>query len=1618
MLKRDDDRRKNLIALTLKALDERGPEEGVADFAQSLFEQGTLEDLAVYRPAELARLAEEAWRFAAARQPHTAKVRVINPEPLDPDKASVLETVSIIEVVNDNMAFLVDSAMAELQERGYEVRLVLHPIVFVSRSSDGERRRFHGSTAPDGEDGVIRESVIHIHVGRIDSDAARRETAAALQLIYERVRAVVEDWRPMRDRLATVIRDLEETPPPLNPSDLDEAKAFLRWIGDNNFTFVGMREYEFVGSQAEGQLRRVDRGQSSGLGMLRDPEVMVLRRGREFVATTPELREFLQRPVPLIVTKANVKSVVHRRAHLDYVGVKTFDERGQLTGELRIVGLFTSTAYNRTVRDIPYLRRKAEYVFAKAGFDPDSHSGKRLQNILETFPRDELFQIDEETLLEWALTILQLNERPRVRVLARADKFDRFVSAIVYMPRDRFTTDLRMRVGQVLAEVYDGRVSAFYPFFPEGPLVRVHFIIGRYEGDTPTPDIGELEHRIGELARNWADNLKEALAQAHPPAVAAELYQRFKNAFSAGYRDAYSADAAVRDIWIVGRIGRARPLAIDFQRPTPGRPERVALKLFRIEEPVPLSERVPILENMGFRVINERSFRIDCPADDALEHFWLHDMVIERADGQPVDLDALDAPLEAAFLAVAGGAAESDGYNSLVVLAGLEWREIAVLRALSRYLRQARIPYSQDYMWATLQRHPDVARLLVSLFHVRFRPGGESDEERQARSSEILAEIEAKLDEVSSLDEDRILRRFANLLTAILRTNFYQTDIHDRPRPTIALKLRSREIEELPDPKPFAEIFVYSPRVEGVHLRGGKIARGGLRWSDRQQDFRTEVLGLAKAQNVKNAVIVPVGAKGGFVPKQMPAGASRDEVLQEGVACYKLFVSSLLDVTDDIDGTDLVVPPDVVRRDDDDPYLVVAADKGTATFSDIANEISTSRDFWLSDAFASGGSAGYDHKKMGITARGGWEAVKRHFREMDIDIQTTPFTVIGCGDMSGDVFGNGMLLSRQIKLIAAFDHRDIFFDPDPDPATSFEERKRLFELQRSSWQDYDKSLISKGGGVFSRQAKSIPLSPEMQAITGIGRASAAPTEIIKAILKAEADLLWFGGIGTYVRSSGETDEQVGDRANDPVRIAGAELRAKVVGEGANLGVTQLGRIEFARRGGRINTDAIDNSGGVNSSDLEVNIKIALQPLVSSGELPLPQRNRLLAEMTEEVARLVLRNNYLQTLALSLAEHRGLEELGYEQRLMRSLEDKGLLDRKVEQLPTDSEVEAREARGEALARPEIAVLLAYAKIDLFDQLLESSVPDDPYLSRELERYFPQELQQRYPQAIQGHKLRREIISTMLANSMINRGGPTMVVRIAAETGAEVPEIAAAFAAGRNAFSLTQLNETVDALDGRIGGDLQLAMYRELQDLLLGATAWFIRNADLSHGLVEVIEHYRSCVDEVAASLEEAVPASQVEEMAVRRTRLYEGGVPDELSRTFCHLPWLSRAPDVILVSDRTGKELADVARTFFALEAWFHLPEMIRSARELKTVDYYDGLALNRTIDLIGDAQRQLTAELLANGLTGQEALEAWAERKGEDVVRTRRQLSEIARGTMSLSRLTVGASLLRDLIGG
>jgi glutamate dehydrogenase len=1603
---RDDKARATLIR---EAVGSVQPGKAPRTFAELLFGHTNIEDLAGYDASSLAFLAEQAWEHVQRRTAGSADIRIINP--MMPDGREI----SVLEVLNDNMPFLLDSTMAELAEQGIEVTLVAHPIIAVERDEQGKLLRFYGETLPEGAKGA-RESLIHFHIARLDAEADRKKLIDGLTQTLNDVRACVTDWRAMRGRIEEAIKTFGSNPPPLPIDEVAEANQFLQWLCADNFTFLGLREYRF--SPDSDASDNVSTGE--GLGILRDPDVKVLRRGTEMVVMTPEIREFMLEPTVLIVFKANVSSRVHRRVRMDYVGIKLYSPDGRLEGELRLVGLFTSGAYTRSARQIPYVRRKVAQVLERAGFDPDSHSGKAVQHILEEYPRDELFQVDAETLYDFVMEILLLYERPRVRALARTDKFDRFVSILVFVPREKYDTDVRTRVASLLAQVYKGMPIASYASFPEGSLARVHYIIGRFEGETPVIDRATLEAEISAIAATWGDKLKAALASSTDGMRARMLANRYARAFTGGYTEVFDTSQAIADIATIEKLTSARPVALSVYRIEGNDdPTRFGLKVFSRATPLSLSYRVPVIENHGLRVVDERTFQVTPSATPAPAPVWLHDMTIEASDGKPVVIDtAFNHRLESSIMAVVGDRAESDGYNALILRTALGWREIAAIRAFSRYLRQIRAPFSQDYMWETLRKNPAITITIVALFQARFDPRlAATDAERSARETTLLAEIEEQLKAVASLDEDRILRLFTNLVQSTIRTNLWQIGQDGHPRPVISFKFEARKIEDLPAPRPLYEIFVYSPRVEGIHLRFGKVARGGLRWSDRPQDFRTEILGLVKAQQVKNAVIVPVGAKGGFVPKRLPPPSNRDAWLTEGTEAYRIFVRSLLELTDNIDGDTIVPPDDSVRHDGDDPYLVVAADKGTATFSDVANTISAEKGHWLGDAFASGGSQGYDHKKMGITARGAWEAVKRHFRELGTDIQAVPFTVAGVGDMSGDVFGNGMLLSPATRLVAAFDHRDIFIDPSPDPAISHAERLRMFNLPRSSWQDYDKSLISQGGGVFSRSLKSIPLAPEVRALLDLDKPQATPFEVMTAILKARVDLLWFGGIGTYIRASEESDDQVGDRANDLIRITGADVRARVIGEGANLGATQRGRIEAARKGIKLNTDAIDNSAGVNTSDVEVNLKIALARPERDGRLSQNDRNSLLAAMTDEVGTLVLRNNYLQTLALSLAERRGVADNGFLARLMQSLERRGLLNRGVEFLPDDAAISERTLRGQSFTRPELAVLLAYAKLTLYDDLLVTGVPDDPYLGRELSRYFPHEILERFPDAVEHHRLRREIISTNLANAVINRGGPTCIARLIDETDADVSIIAMAFVAVDESYGLERLNNEIDALDNKIDGQLQLGLYAAVQDLLLSRMVWYARNVDFSAGLDAVISRFGSGIRAIAAGLHDNLPENLQAGRCKRRQDLIDGGVPATLAGELADLEALASAPDIVTVAGRSNRAINDTATTFFAAKANFRLDSIISAARGVPANDFFERLAIDRAVDQIAAAERRLVADMLATGQSGQQAAESWLAAHPE-ATRIRRSVEQIAVGGLTLAKLTVAANSLGDLVKG
>ncbi|MEZ5784115.1 MAG: NAD-glutamate dehydrogenase [Rhizobiaceae bacterium] len=1579
---------------------------GASALGQYLFSRAPAEDLSGYEPAALDRATEFAWRALSRHKRGETVIEIVSDEKLVRDGRSL----TAVTVVNDNMPFLFDSVMGEVTDFGGEPALVTHPVLYVEHGSDGVNSIVGEAGPTKGEQDADKLSIIHVHLGSLTAE--QRDTLSdRLKTVLVQVKAAVGDWKPMMARLDRAISDFRYAPVPLDQNRVDEAIAFLEWLRDDNFTFLGMREFKYSGGEKSGSLE----AEEGGLGILSNPDIRVLRRDDEAASTTPEIRAFLHGPEPLTVSKANTKSVVHRRTYLDYVGVKTYDQKGTLAGELRVVGLFTSTAYTRSVMKIPYLRSKAQAVVQRSGFDPSDHSGKALINVLESYPRDELFQVDVATLSKHAASILALGERPRVRVLARTDQFDRFVSVIVFVPRDRYDSIVREKIGHYLKTVFEGRLSAFYPAFPEGSLARVHFIIGRSGGKTPNIGSTVLEAAIRDIVRTWEDSLQEAVVSSDADAELARIAKLFPE----NYRNSFSPTEALRDASRIATISAENPIAIDYYRHSDQPQEQAALKIYHHGAPVALSRRVPMLENIGFRVISERTFEVGEKEGSLV---FVHDMELENAYGKPIDLADGGALFEDVFLSVWRGEADNDSYNGLAQTAGLRSRDITVLRAYGRYLQQVGIPQSQDFIAAVLNRYPGIAQALHGIFVARFDPKGKDGKDTV---EQLKAQVHEELESVPSLDDDTIVRRYLNLLDASLRTNHFVPDLKDGV--SLAIKLDPRAIDGMPEPKPWREIYVYSTEVEGLHLRFGPVARGGLRWSDRAQDYRTEVLGLVKAQQVKNAVIVPVGAKGGFYPKRLPPSTQRDLWFQAGRQAYINFVSSLLSVTDNIEGDHVVPPSNVVRRDTDDPYFVVAADKGTASFSDTANAISQAHDFWLDDAFASGGSAGYDHKKMGITARGAWEAVKRHFREMNRDIQTTSFTTVGVGDMSGDVFGNGMLLSEHTMLIAAFDHRDIFIDPAPDPAVSFAERQRMFALPRSSWQDYDTSKLSPGGMIVSRSQKSVALSPEAAAAIGFDKATGSPAEIIKAILQAPVDLLWFGGIGTYVRASDETNADVGDRANDAVRVTAAQVGAKVIGEGANLGVTQRARIEFGLLGGACNSDAIDNSGGVNSSDVEVNIKIALATAMRAGSLKREARNKLLAEMTDEVAALVLANNYEQTLALSVARKHGMADLAHHARFVTVMEQRGLLDREVETLPSAEAFAQRETRREPLTRAELGVLLAYAKIVLFDDMVATDIPDDPHFARDLFSYFPDRMSKKYASEIAGHRLRREIVARVVCNDLINRGGPAFVTRLQDATGRGVRDIVRAFSVVRAGFGLPALYAEIDALDNRIDGQVQLDLYTAVGRLIHAATAWDLKNGS---GNMAIDEQITALVDArkiLEPKLVSMLPQYSKDRIEERRHGFAKANVPNALAERLAMLDVIELIPDIALVAQKAGKaakgktdgaRLLEAGAAFFAVSDAFRISRIEQAAGDVAVTDYYDGLALSRALDMIAAARRDIAVEALTAHAKSDEPTAEWLKQGSERVAKTRERLSALTEGgEITVSRLTVAAGLMADLAG-
>ncbi|MEE4377916.1 MAG: NAD-glutamate dehydrogenase [Candidatus Competibacteraceae bacterium] len=1449
---------------------------------------------------------------------------------------------------------------------------------------------------------------MHFEVDRQTDPELLAGLHSGLQKALTDVRVAVEDWPLMREQLQTIVTELDTTELPLHPSEVRESQDFLRWMASEHFTFLGYRNYNLVEKDGEVVLCTVP---GSGLGLLRGGEQGI---SHSFAELPVDLRKLSYAPKLLIISKASARSTVHRPVHLDYLGIKRFGAEGKVIGEHRFLGLYTAQAYNVNPRGIPLLRSKIERVLTRARLSPTGHAGKALQNILETFPRDDLFQATDEELFEIATGILQLKERQRLRLFVREDTFGRFVSCLVFVPRERYNTDMRLRMQAVLMQVFNSESATFATQFSESMLARVQFHIRTQPGQIPDYSVPELEAQLRAALQSWEEDLHQALLEQVGEEQGNTLFQRYGQAFPAAYKEDFTVRAAVSDILRLDKICPDYAMDMRLYRPLEDPEGVLRFKVFGPEQPIPLSDVLPMLERMGLRVLTARPYEV-LTRDG--EQLWVLDFDMKEDEGIQVDVSQIREVFQDAFASVWNGALESDGFNRLVLAAALPWRDVVMLRAYCKYLLQTRIPFSQAYMERTVGDHPQIARLLAELFHARFDPHAHNDAGR--RSTALTVAIEEALEKVSSLDEDRILRRFLNIIQATLRTNFFQTDQQGKAKTYLSFKFDPARIDELPLPRPMYEIFVYSPRVEGVHLRGGPVARGGLRWSDRREDFRTEVLGLMKAQMVKNSVIVPVGAKGGFVLKQPPG--NREQLQQEAVACYRTFIHGLLDITDNrVDGV-IISPPQVVRYDPDDPYLVVAADKGTATFSDIANGIAKEFGFWLGDAFASGGSAGYDHKKMGITARGAWESVKRQFRELGMDIQQRDdFTVVGIGDMSGDVFGNGMLLSRHIKLVAAFNHLHIFIDPNPDPEISYRERERLFNLPRSSWDDYDNSLLSAGGAVYPRTAKSIRLSPEAQAVFAINSERLTPNELVHQLLQAPVDLLWNGGIGTYVKARHESHAEAGDRANDAVRVDGRELRCKVVGEGGNLGFTQLGRIEYARQGGRILTDAIDNSGGVNCSDHEVNIKILLNHVVSNGDMTEKQRNELLAEMTDEVADLVLRQNYLQPQAISMTYSRAAESLGDHVRVMRSLEKAGKLNRTLEFLPNDEELAERETAQQGLTPPELAVLLAYGKIALHEELLTSDVPEDSHLQKDLFMYFPEPLRQRFVQGMQEHPLRREIIATYITNSMLNRMGSTFAFRLWEETGATYPAIARAYSAAREMFEARRLWSAIEALDNQIPAALQITMIGHSQRLLERASVWLLRHRRPPLEIESVVQQFSPGIANLAEALSDSLQTSEQELLLRASQELLDAGVPADLARRIASLDALISALDLVEIATQADMPEVDVAKVYFSLVSALDLNWLRHSMLDLEAVNHWQNRARAALLNGLYDQGRALTLDVLrstAGDLSPEQRLETWLTQNRAGVERCRGIFDDLrSAGQPDLAMLSVALREMANLV--
>lgn len=1537
------------------------------------------EFLSEQKPAYLYASASEIWKFIIERKSNEPrKVRVFNP---DTTIHGWKSERTIVETCTTDSPFILDSLTAALTESGHRIYEVIHPILKMKRVGGKITELYE-----DEKDGCTLESVMHFEISHLSEKKDLKALEELIDNVLYFVNLTVADWRPMMAKAKEINASIDAAKLPFNKEYVAEVKDFLSWATSNNFIFMGYREYSFADEKGKPEIKTIE-GSELGIFRARDniakPVGLAgLPRGSLYSIKDPTLLE---------ITKSSRKSIVHRPVHMDYIGIKKFDAKGKVVGEHRLLGLFTSSVYYQSAKLIPIIRTKIDAVVKRSGFEPDSHNGKALLTVLEGYPREDLLQVSEDDLFNISMGIVSLNERPRTKLFVRKDRFSRFLSCIVFIPRDRFNTQLREKIQSVLESAYNGKVTDYYTQVTESPLARVQMLVKLDPADLKEPDLAKIEEQLIEISNSWVNGLRDVLTKKLGEQAGEKLYYQYVDAFPESFKDLYHFGATFCDIVKMEEAYRINNLALDLYQLEKDEDGEYQLKLYHPEKLVMLSKIMPILENMGFNAVDELTFFIEPPQHE--KGIWIHHFrlkasraVMAGSEKNGSWLARIKHEFEDALFRIWHNEIENDALNKLILRANLKWRDVILLRAYSKYILQTSYPYSHSFTASVVARHPVITRMLVELFHLRFMLEIKS---RETKEKALLNDINTQLANVTNVAEDRVLRQFLDTIMATLRTNYFQKDIKGEDKKYISFKLDSKKVPNLPLPRPYAEIFVYSYDVEGIHLRGGKVARGGLRWSDRKEDFRTEVLGLVKAQMVKNSVIVPTGSKGGFVVKHQVEG-DRDKILAQGQECYRNFLRGLLDLTDNIIDGKITPPKNTVRYDGDDPYLVVAADKGTATFSDIANAVAKSYNFWLDDAFASGGSVGYDHKKMAITARGAWISVKRHFMEAGIDIEKEDFTTVGIGDMAGDVFGNGMLLSDRIKLVGAFNHMHIFIDPNPDPKKSFEERKRLFVKPRSSWADYNQKLISEGGGIFERSAKTITISKQAREVFGITETSLAPDALIRKMLTANVGLLWNGGIGTYVKAESESNSNVGDKANDNLRVNGGELKCKVVGEGGNLGFTQLGRIEYALKGGRINTDAIDNSAGVDCSDHEVNIKIALRRAMEKKKLTLAARDKFLAEMTDEVAELVLKDNKFQTLALTIAEMQGPMVLEQKSRLMRALEEKGMLNRKIEFLPADEAIATRQGMKKGLTRPELSVLLAYSKIAIYEELITTNMPDDEYFNGDLVNYFPVAMRKKYKSEIESHQLRREIIATSIANSIVNRAGSTFFQRMKENTGMKGCDVARAYAVTRDSFGLREIWSEIEKSSNIMPANVQTELYLEVRSFVERATSWFLRNQPTPLKVAEAVNNFAPTIKKLSEILDQIITPAMKAARDKKLEKYISLGAPKALARRISDLDALASACDIVHVAKGSTLPIKIVGQVYYELGTRFELAWLRAAAKKLISHSHWSNLAVQTMTETLYDQQMKLAARVIKTECKDKScggAIETWSAENEKEIQR-------------------------------